>query len=326
MKPRVRIYIPTYQRPKLLERALDSLLGQTFQDWVAEVHNDDPGDTSAGELVNGIGDSRILLVDHQTNWGAMRAFNNIFSGRNSEEFISLLEDDNAWEAGFLERMLEIMDANPEIKMAWCNQALDRETPEGNVVQMDGRNARERGQPSWLSSGKYSFGHVRQASGALFANGAMLLRTKLTGPLQTPLTIPFTGVESYRERLMGGPFFYTEEPLARFTETQASARVGEKSDWSKFQAGLMASYLLSRPESDSEVLEYLRSLRPASTGVFIVACLAHPDLRSKLTQIRPQEWLRWGLTAARRYSRVRDSLLYQSASWWNELCDATNRNK
>src|ERR1700739_258820 len=38
----VRVFVPTYRRPKLLPRALDSLLAQTFTEWECEVHNDDP--------------------------------------------------------------------------------------------------------------------------------------------------------------------------------------------------------------------------------------------------------------------------------------------
>lgn len=40
-----RVYLCTYRRNNLLSRALNSLLAQTFKDWVCELHNDDPEDS-----------------------------------------------------------------------------------------------------------------------------------------------------------------------------------------------------------------------------------------------------------------------------------------
>jgi len=52
----VRVYVVTYRRPHLLERALRSLLAQSCTAWVAEVLNDDPADARVAELIARLGD------------------------------------------------------------------------------------------------------------------------------------------------------------------------------------------------------------------------------------------------------------------------------
>lgn len=323
MSARVRIYIPTYQRAVLLKRALESLVAQTFSDWIAEVHNDDPDDVAPKKIVGELCDPRIQLVWHETNKGALQSFNEFFSCQNDEEFVSLLEDDNAWEPEFLEQMVGIMDSDKSLSMAWCNQWLDEETVEGKVVSL-GRTARQAGAASWLKGGKFLFEHPAQAFGALHANGAMLFRRKVGGPLVTPSTIPFTGVEPFRERMLAGSIFYFEGPLARFTITKSSARGGEDFLWASFQTGLIASYLLSRTDAASGILCYARQLRPAATGSYISACLAHEDLRSLLGSITLQEWLRWTGTAIWRPKRTRACLTYANSDWWIALLEITMR--
>lgn len=88
----------------MLARAVDSLLRQTFDDWVCELHNDDPDDTSPGELIDRIGDKRITVVNHIENLGPTRTFN-VFFKSIREPFFSLLEDDNWWEPEFLQVMI-----------------------------------------------------------------------------------------------------------------------------------------------------------------------------------------------------------------------------
>jgi len=57
----IRIFLLTYRRPALLPRALNSLLSQTFTDWVCELHNDAPEDDGPSQLLNKINDPRIIL-------------------------------------------------------------------------------------------------------------------------------------------------------------------------------------------------------------------------------------------------------------------------
>lgn len=50
-KAKVKVFVPTFRRPDMLARALSSLEAQTYRDWVAEVHNDDPYDNQPQAIV-----------------------------------------------------------------------------------------------------------------------------------------------------------------------------------------------------------------------------------------------------------------------------------
>src|SRR5262245_17316131 len=113
----VRVFVPTYRRPSLLPRALDSLRAQTFADWTCEVHNDDPGDRFPAELVRVLRDPRIELRCHERMLGAVATFNLLYRP-TAEPFSSLLEDDNWWEADFLDTMVREMRARPDVTVAW----------------------------------------------------------------------------------------------------------------------------------------------------------------------------------------------------------------
>ncbi|MBM3851756.1 MAG: glycosyltransferase, partial [Verrucomicrobia bacterium] len=76
----IRVFVPTFRRPHLLPRALRSLQGQTWTDWVAEVRNDAPDDPRPAEIVRTIADPRIRFVQHRERRGAAVIFNEAYGG------------------------------------------------------------------------------------------------------------------------------------------------------------------------------------------------------------------------------------------------------
>src|SRR5437870_4247947 len=96
-----RVYLFTYRRPKLLSRAINSLVHQTYVHWVCEVHNDDPADPVPGKIIDEFKDARITLVTHPENYGGTKSFNCAFVPVQ-EKFVSILEDDNTWDREFLD--------------------------------------------------------------------------------------------------------------------------------------------------------------------------------------------------------------------------------
>jgi hypothetical protein len=287
--PLVRVFVPTYRRPLLLRRALESLLAQDFPDWVAEVHNDDPSDDEPVRLVAALGDARIRLVQHDTNWGALRSFNHFYASC-SEPYVALLEDDNAWLPGFLSGMLAALARHPRATLAWCNQRVLEERP-GNGWLDTGRtvNPREPGAAPRL----VGWPAPRQALGALHANGSMLLRTSPARSYQTPLDLPFGGVEQVRERLTPHPLVYVPEVLACFSVTLLTAQSRERSGWGSLQTLLVGTYLRhAGVQGRRKVLLHLRSHNPLAMGSLIEAALVMRGCRDLLPSLSLMEWLRW----------------------------------
>src|SRR5437763_1484594 len=107
MTAKVRVYVVTYRRPRLLERALRNLIQQTQPSWIAEVLNDDPQDAQVAQLIQSLGDSRINLSPQIRHRGATGNFNYAFQSV-AEPYGSILEDDNWWEPQYLQTMLNAL--------------------------------------------------------------------------------------------------------------------------------------------------------------------------------------------------------------------------
>jgi len=319
--PSVRIFVPTYRRPRLLRRALASLLGQSRGDWVAEVHNDEPSDPEPARIVAEIGDPRIHFVQHEVNWGALCSFNHFYASC-SEPHIALLEDDNAWLPCFLERMLDALDRHPGVTLAWCNQRVLEERT-GNQWLDTGRtvNPPEPG----VSERLVGWPQPRQALGALHANGAMLLRTCAGRSYRTPLDLPFGGVEHVRERLTPQPMLYVPEPLACFAVTLSSAQSRDREAWGSLQMLLAGSYLRHADAAQRrELLGHARGHNPLAFGTLLQASLAVPGCRGLLREFRPVEWLRWlaGVGAHPLLSYRIMIAARRHPDWWQLLDQAT----
>jgi len=56
---------------------------------------------------------------HGNKLGAVATFNLAFEDVE-EQFVSILEDDNWWEPDFLRTMLDAMERNPQVNVAWAN--------------------------------------------------------------------------------------------------------------------------------------------------------------------------------------------------------------
>lgn len=100
----VEIRLPTYQRPALLQNAIESVRKQTYPHWRVVVLDDCP-QQSARELVTSLGDAR---VHYHHNSAQLRVCGNLslaFSNQslNGQEpsYVAVLEDDNLWEPDYL---------------------------------------------------------------------------------------------------------------------------------------------------------------------------------------------------------------------------------
>jgi glycosyltransferase involved in cell wall biosynthesis len=160
-----RVYLPTFRRPQLLQRAVDSLLQQTFQDWVCELHNDDPRDPYPAELIHRLGDERIIVVNHSENLGAVRTFN-LFFRSIAEPFFSLLEDDNWWEPEFLQTMVSLMSVHSAVQISWANMLCWNEEANGSWSDT-GRNIWD---VDWTEPRLMDWPDARQMQGALHSQG------------------------------------------------------------------------------------------------------------------------------------------------------------
>ncbi len=113
--PRVSVVIPTFNRCKLLVRAIASVRAQTMQDLEIIVADDGSTDATA-DSVAALGTDTIRYVKLAGNRGG-NAARNAGIGIAQGEFVAFLDDDDVWEPGKLQAQLDAVTAPPGAD--WC---------------------------------------------------------------------------------------------------------------------------------------------------------------------------------------------------------------
>jgi glycosyltransferase involved in cell wall biosynthesis len=172
--PRISVYILTYNRAKLLPRAINSVLNQTFSDFELIIINDASPDNT-DEVVNGFDDKRIIYKKHDKNTGLFGAANTALDMAKGKYIIFLTDDDE-----FLPDALEVIDnkfreLSPKgIKILWFD-CVDAE------------------------SGKYSGSGIRKEGYILYED---YLCNKISGDYWMAIDRDAIGDNRYDARLWG----------------------------------------------------------------------------------------------------------------------------
>lgn len=128
-EPLVSVIVPTYKRkPKLIERSIESILNQTYDNFELLVVDDSPSDYServyVKKYLESISDNRIKYIQHPENKGANFARNT--GARNAKgEYLAFLDDDDEWLSTKLEKQLEMFKDN--VALVYCKAIIINET-------------------------------------------------------------------------------------------------------------------------------------------------------------------------------------------------------
>lgn len=315
---RVRVFLPTYCRPRLLERAVESLRRQTFEDWVCEVHNDAPDDDGPRRLLERLSDSRFTLQQHSQNLGGTATFN-LFYLATSEPFFSILEDDNWWEPEFLATMIDTAEQHPEAAVLWANMRVWREQPDGTFADSGACIHPDQDNEGPES---VSWGTARQIMSTIHSNGAALHRSHAGLNYQIP-RVPFAAIEMFRERVFPHPLVFVRRPLANYSVTLQSERSNNRAEWAEVQTALAATFLKHAGYDDTRLAEIwaaARAQQPPATSILLLAGLVEPACRPLLRHARGGDWLRFVRGTIRRPGVLRRVLHSRRLhpDWWSFL--------
>lgn len=118
--PRFSVIIPLYNKAAYIDKAIDSVLYQSFDDYELIVVDD--GSTDGGELlVKKQTDCRIRLIT-QANAGVSTARNNGVA-QASGDYICFLDADDWWAPNFLEEMDGLIALYPNAGIYGCSYFL-----------------------------------------------------------------------------------------------------------------------------------------------------------------------------------------------------------
>jgi glycosyltransferase involved in cell wall biosynthesis len=129
MPPKVTVVIPVFNRAQVVQRAIASVLAQTYQDFEIIVVDDGSTDSSAASVA-ALNDRRITLIRHERNRGGSAARNTgIRAG--SAPFVAFLDSDDEWLPTKLERQLEVFERSSE-RLGLVYTGAERIFPDGSV--------------------------------------------------------------------------------------------------------------------------------------------------------------------------------------------------
>lgn len=111
--PLVTVVVTTYNRPNYLPRAVETVVGQSY-DNVELVVVDDCSETPATAVLDGVSPDvrEFRVIRHQTNKGPNAARNTGVEAA-SGEYVAFLDDDDRWEPEKLARQVGVFESGPD---------------------------------------------------------------------------------------------------------------------------------------------------------------------------------------------------------------------
>jgi glycosyltransferase involved in cell wall biosynthesis len=137
----VDIAIPAFRRPRFLVEAIESIVAQTFERWRLIISEDGP---SAGSDVEAaiqpyLADPRISYRAHPHNVGIIENKNGLLRETRAP-YVAVLDDDDRWDAEFLERRIAFFEKRPECGFVFSGYTEIDE--DGNAIRQSGPIASE----------------------------------------------------------------------------------------------------------------------------------------------------------------------------------------
>ncbi|MRJ46910.1 glycosyltransferase [Fundicoccus ignavus] len=125
-QPLISVIVPTYKRtPQLIQRAIDSVLKQSYSNLELIIIDDSPSDylhrKSVKEYINSIKDARVKYIQHIENLGANKA-RNTGIGASSGEYCAFLDDDDEWVLNKLELQMKKF-VNEDVGLVYCRAII-----------------------------------------------------------------------------------------------------------------------------------------------------------------------------------------------------------
>jgi glycosyltransferase involved in cell wall biosynthesis len=114
--PTVSVVVPTYNRADLLQRAIDSILKQTYSDFELIIVDDASTDNTQA-VVDEYNDPRIKYVKKEQNEGGSAARNTGIQYSRGD-FVAFCDSDDEWMETKLEKQTEVIETQ-ECTVVYC---------------------------------------------------------------------------------------------------------------------------------------------------------------------------------------------------------------
>lgn len=121
--PLVTIGLPVYNSERYLTQSVESLLAQTYRDFVLIINDNASTDGTAAICERFVReDPRVRYFRNEVNIGNPRNFNRVFE-RCETPYLKWSTADDFWAPTFLERAMEVMENDPTVALCYPQAVL-----------------------------------------------------------------------------------------------------------------------------------------------------------------------------------------------------------
>ncbi|OIP68988.1 MAG: glycosyl transferase family A, partial [Oscillatoriales cyanobacterium CG2_30_40_61] len=113
--PKISVVIPVYNGEKTIQKTIESVLKQTWQDFELIVINDGSQDATL-EILSSIQDPRLQILSYDN--AGLASSRNRGIDQAQGEFISFLDADDLWTSDKLEAQFQALQEHPEAAVAY----------------------------------------------------------------------------------------------------------------------------------------------------------------------------------------------------------------
>lgn len=117
--PKLSIIVPNYNHARFLPQRIESILRQTFQDYELILLDDCSTDNSTLILSQYVNDPRVRFEFNQSNSGSTFRQWNKGVRLAKGKYIWIAESDDYADLRLIERLVTILDGDPEVVFAYC---------------------------------------------------------------------------------------------------------------------------------------------------------------------------------------------------------------
>lgn len=144
--PKVSVIVPNYNHAPYLEKRLQSILDQTYQDFEIIFLDDASKDNSLEIFSKFSDDSRICSIINKSNSGSPFKQWNKGLEKARGEYIWIAESDDYAAPIFLETLVAFLDSNPQVGLAYCQSYIVDE--KSNILKTNHWRTDELSRTRW----------------------------------------------------------------------------------------------------------------------------------------------------------------------------------
>lgn len=260
-EPVVSIIMTSYNYEEYIESAINSIIDQTYKNWVLIIIDDASIDNSV-KIIQNFKEQypdKIKLVLNENNLGIKRV-NEIAFQYVTGDFVAFLESDDLWHTKYLEEKVNAMKKFPDVSLVYSNLELMGDNLNENIRYIDYLNYCRYVGKSIKYEPMDMYEIVLFRNPIVSFSNIFIRRELLSGIILNEEYAIWSDWQLVMQAALQGKFFYIDRILVKWRVHQESTnnkfikKVNQKSEAGRFRVVLLSiiKEKVSRDAADKNI--------------------------------------------------------------------------